>query len=188
VTPPAERISAGSGAAALYHATLLDRDRHPRHFGPLAEATHTATLDNPLCGDLVTMRLVVAPAAAAAGAAASSSAVGASSAAARARIIAAAFEGRGCAVSRASASLWAELLHQRAATSGADVASIAALIDRFARFVAEPPEAPLPEELGELVVLAGVRAVKSRRLCATLASRALAAALAAPAAAPSSPR
>jgi nitrogen fixation protein NifU and related proteins len=187
VTPPAERISAGSGAAALYHATLLDRDRHPRHFGPLAEATHTATLDNPLCGDLVTMRLVVAPAAAAAGAAAAAAA-GAASAAARARIIAAAFEGRGCAVSRASASLWAELLHQRAATSGADVASIAALIDRFARFVAEPPEAPLPEELGELVALAGVRAVKSRRLCATLASRALAAALAAPAAAPSSPR
>lgn len=169
---------AGSGAAALYHSTILDRDRHPRHLGALAEATHQATLDNPLCGDVVTMHLVVAPAAGAASPAAATAA----------RIVAAAFEGRGCAVSRASASLWAELLHRRAATSGAGVADIAALIDRFARFVAEPPEAPLPEELGELVVLAGVRAVKSRRICATLASRAIAAALASPLAAPSPPR
>ena len=165
MTSPPERGGIASGAAALYHATILDRDRHPRHHGALAEATHQATLDNPLCGDLVTMRLVIAPE---------------GLAGAPGRILDAAFEGRGCAVSRASASLWAELLHQRASTSGGDVASLAALIDRFTRFVAEPPEAPLPEELGELIALAGVRAVKSRRLCATLASRALAAALAAP--------
>jgi nitrogen fixation protein NifU and related proteins len=156
---PPGASSPPTGAAALYHATILDRDRHPRHHGPLADATHEATLDNPLCGDVVTLRLIVEPGEP------------------TPRILAATFEGRGCAVSRASASLWAELLHARAPVAPSE---IAALIDRFARFVAEPPDAPLPDELGELVVLGGVRAVKSRRLCATLASRALAAALAAP--------
>lgn len=145
-----------SASATLYHATILDRDRSPRHCGPLAAATHQATLDNPLCGDVVTFRLIVAPGE-------------------PHRVLDASFEARGCAVSRASASLWAELLHARAP---ADPAEVRALIERFSRFVAEPVEAPLPDELGELVVLAGVRAVKSRRGCATLASRALAEALA----------
>jgi nitrogen fixation protein NifU and related proteins len=151
-------------AAGLYHATILDRDRHPRCYGPLPGATHVATLDNPLCGDVVTMRLVVETAG--------------GGAADEARVVTAAFEGRGCAVSRAAASLWTELLPGRA------LAEVAALIDRFAAFVVAPLDAPLAAELGELVVLAGVRAVKSRRGCATLASRALAAALAAPAARP----
>lgn len=152
---------AADPARALYHSTILERDRHPRCCGPLAEATHQATLDNPLCGDVVTMRLVV---------------VGSLD---ERRILTSAFEGRGCAVSRASASLWAELVHQRSP------AEVAALIDRFLAFVTEPVDAPLPPELGELVVLAGVRAVRSRRVCATLAARALAAALAA--APPASP-
>jgi nitrogen fixation NifU-like protein len=155
-------------AAGLYHATILDRDRHPRCYGPLPGATHVATLDNPLCGDVVTMHLVVEAAG--------------GGAAGEGRVVAAAFEGRGCAVSRAAASLWAELL------PGRSLAEVAALIDRFAAFVVAPPDAPLDPplaaELGELVVLAGVRAVKSRRGCATLPSRALAAALAAPAARP----
>jgi nitrogen fixation protein NifU and related proteins len=138
-----------AGGSALYHATILDHDRHPRHYGPLPGATHQATLDNPLCGDVVTMRLVLEAEA----------------------VRAIAFEARGCALSRASASLWTERIQQ---CSHLDVAT---LIDRFARFVLEAPDAPLPEELGELAVLAGVRAVKARRGCATLPSRALAAAL-----------
>lgn len=167
-------------APSLYHATILDRDRHPRCHGPLPGATHQATLDNPLCGDIVTMRLVLAapdarePDAAPAITPDGGPAVGG----AAGYIVAAAFEGRGCAVSRAAASLWAERIQRCTA------AEIAALIDRFLRFVIEPAEAPLPEELGELAVLAGVRAAKSRRGCATLAARALAAALAAPASAP----
>jgi nitrogen fixation protein NifU and related proteins len=84
----------------------------------------------------------------------------------------AAFEGRGCALSRASASLWAERIQHRS------VAEVAEWITRFAGFVIEPVEAPIPQELGELAVLVGVRAVKSRRGCVTLPSRALAAALA----------
>lgn len=153
-------------SAALYHATILDRDRHPRHCGPLAAATHQATLDNPLCGDVVTFRLVIEDG--------EDGEAGGPGRAAR-HIIAAGFEGRGCSLSRASASLWAELLCARAPARPDEVR---ALIERFARFVAEPVDAALPEELGELVALAGVRAVKSRRGCATLASRALAEALA----------
>ncbi|MEZ4362772.1 MAG: SUF system NifU family Fe-S cluster assembly protein [Kofleriaceae bacterium] len=136
-------------SAALYHATILDHDRHPRCAGPLPGATHEATLDNPLCGDVVTMRLVVEGD----------------------RVTAAAFEGRGCALSRASASLWSELAH------GCTPAELRARLETFARFVAEPVDAPVPAELGELAALAGVRAVKARRGCATLPSRALAAAL-----------
>jgi nitrogen fixation protein NifU and related proteins len=157
--PPAGRPDP---ARALYHATILERDRNPRCCGPLPGATHQATLDNPLCGDVITMRLVVADALSAAGLAA----------AGEPRIRTAAFEGRGCAVSRASASLWAELIQERSP------AEVAALVERFLAFVAEPADAPLPPELGELVVLAGVRAVRSRRICATLAARAVAAALA----------
>jgi nitrogen fixation NifU-like protein len=168
---------AADPARALYHATILERDRTPRCCGPLPEATHQGTLDNPLCGDVVTMRLVVADSPsspARLGALASApGTLDSPGALDGRRVLAAAFEGRGCAVSRASASLWAELVHHRSP------AEVAALIERFTAFVAEPADAPLPPELGELVVLAGVRAVRSRRVCATLAARALAAALAA---------
>jgi nitrogen fixation NifU-like protein len=80
-------------AATLYHPTILERDRQPRCAGPLPEATHQATVDNPLCGDVLTMRLQLE---------------GATAEAPGGRVVAAAFEGRGCAVSRAAASLWAE--------------------------------------------------------------------------------
>lgn len=139
-------------AITLYHPTLLDRDRAPRCAGPLPAATHQATVDNPLCGDVLTMRLQLGP----------------PPDSPEARIIlAAAFEGRGCAVSRAAASLWTQRL------PGCTVAEATALLARYAHFCAEPPEAPMDEDLGDLTALAGVRAVKTRRLCATLASRAL---------------
>ena len=44
---------------ALYHALIVEHDRSPRNEGPLDGATHVATLDNPLCGDVVTMRAIV---------------------------------------------------------------------------------------------------------------------------------
>jgi nitrogen fixation protein NifU and related proteins len=136
--------------SSLYHAVIVELDRHPRHYGPLPGVTHQSCLDNPLCGDVVTMQLVIEGA----------------------RVRAAGFEGRGCALSRASASLWAELVQRRSTTE------IGTLLARFATFVTEAPEAVIPEELGELAVLSGVRVVKARRGCATLPSRALAAALA----------
>lgn len=138
--------------ATLYHPLILQHDRHPCGERPLPEATHQGALDNPLCGDQVTMRLRVLDG----------------------RIAEAAFEARGCAVSRAAASLWTQRL------PGCTVAEATALLARYARFCAEPPEAPMDADLGELTALAGVRAVKTRRLCATLASRALEQALGKP--------
>lgn len=139
-------------AKSLYHPIILEHDRNPRGERPLPAATHQAALDNPLCGDQVTMRLRVDGD----------------------RIVEAAFEARGCAVSRAAASLWTERL------TGCSLAEATDLLERYARFCAEPPEAPMDEALGELIALAGVRAARSRRLCATLPSRALEQALGKP--------
>ena len=135
----------GAGGDELYQAAIVAHDRAPRREGALPGATHEATLDNPLCGDVVTMRLVVDGGA----------------------VREAAFEGRGCAVSRAAASMLAD----RAA--GASLEDLRALAARLEQLVAAPPDAPVPEDLGELAALAGVRRYRSRRTCATLAARAL---------------
>lgn len=134
---------------SLYHPLILEHDRSPRNLGPLPGATHSAALDNPLCGDQVAMHLIV-----------------------RDDIITAVtFEGRGCAVSRAAASLWTERL------TGVPLAEATALLERFATFCAQPPEAPIDDTLGDLAALAGVRAAKTRRTCATLAASAVTQAL-----------
>jgi len=133
----------------LYQATIVEHDRHPHHHGPLPGATHTATIDNPLCGDVITVRLIVVAD----------------------RIDAIAFEGRGCALSRAAASMMTDRV------IGTPIAGVPALVAEFDRFVAEPIDAPVPAELGELAAFRGLRAVRSRRTCASLPFRALVAAL-----------
>ena len=143
----------------LYQARIGDHDRAPRHHGPLAGATHAATIDNPLCGDEITVRLIVDGD----------------------RVQAIAFEGHGCALSRAAASMMSE----RAA--GATIAELTALAARFTQFVQEsidapidPPAATTGVALGDLAAFRGVRRARSRRTCATLPFRALLAALATP--------
>lgn len=138
----------------LYQATIVDHDRAPRHWGRLVDATHRATLDNPLCGDVVTIELALADGA----------------------IRELRFEGRGCALSRAAASIMATQV--RALTP----AAAAALAAAFEQFVRDPPDAAVPDALGELGAFAGVRRFRSRRGCATLPFRALLQALAIPAA------
>ena len=133
----------------IYQATIVAHDRAPKHEGPLPGATHAATIDNPLCGDIVTMRLVVEGDV----------------------VRAAAFEARGCALARAGASILATL----AATMTPE--QLRALATRFDQFIRESPDAPIPPDLGELAAFAGVRKVRSRRQCATLAFHALLAAL-----------
>lgn len=133
----------------LYQALIVDHDRAPRHHGPLAGATHAATVDNPLCGDVVTLHLILDGD----------------------TIRAAAFEGHGCALSRAAASL----LTTRAPLTTADARALAAT---FQAFVDAPPDTPPDPTLGDLAAFAGVRRFRSRRACATLPFRALLAALA----------
>jgi len=129
----------------LYRRLVLEHAKHPRHRGSLPAATHAATVDNPLCGDVVTLRLVVE----------------------RDRIAAVAHDGHGCALSTAAASLLAERL------VGLDVPAARSLAATFTAFVAAPAAAAVPLELGELAAFAGVRAFRARRDCATLPLRAL---------------
>src|SRR5947208_17055254 len=72
----------------LYQEVILDHHRRPRNFGPLPEANHRAEGNNPLCGDRVTVYVDVAGD----------------------RIRDVSFEGAGCAISTASASLMTETL------------------------------------------------------------------------------
>jgi nitrogen fixation NifU-like protein len=136
-------------ADELYQATIVDHDRAPRNAGPLADATHHATIDNPLCGDVVTVH---------------------------ARIVDGnlrdlRFEARGCALSRAAASIMTTMVRAR---STDDTRRLAA---EFEHFVQAAPDAVIPDDLGELRAFAGVRRFRSRRVCATLGFRALLAAI-----------
>jgi nitrogen fixation protein NifU and related proteins len=133
----------------LYQAIIVEHSREPRRRGPLPGATHEATIDNPLCGDQVTLRLVVdGP-----------------------LIRDAAFEGQGCALSLAAASLLASRL------AGESIDGARELVDRFASFVRDPPGAPEPAGLGDLSAFAGVREFRSRQACALLPAQAFARAL-----------
>ena len=124
----------------LYREVILDHNKSPRMFGRLDPADSSADGHNPLCGDRLTLYLTV-----------------------RDNVIAdAAFQGSGCAISKASASLMTD------AIKGKTVDEARALFDRFHQMITSPPGSPLPE-LGKLAVLAGVRDFPTRVKCAGLA-------------------
>ncbi len=131
----------------LYQEVILDHCRRPRNFGPCASANRTARGNNPLCGDRMTVHLSVAD-----GVVADVS-----------------FEGNGCAISIASASLMTEAIKGRTADE------VRALFDRFHHLVTvDDADAGT---LDKLAVFAGVREFPVRVKCATLAWHTLAAAL-----------
>jgi nitrogen fixation NifU-like protein len=124
----------------LYQEVILDHNRRPRNFHPIVDASHTAEGLNPLCGDRLTLYLKIDGD----------------------RIVDVSFEGAGCAISKASASLMTDAL------KGRTVADARALFERFHRMVTTPPDEPV-EELGKLSALAGVREFPVRVKCASLA-------------------
>lgn len=130
----------------LYRELILDHARHPRHFGQLVQATHRARGINPLCGDRLTLYLDIDDDV----------------------IRDVAFEGTGCAISVASASLLTEEvigLDSRSAT-------------RRSREITESIAGDRDDvELDKLGALLGVREFPSRVKCATLAWHALRAAI-----------
>lgn len=142
-------MSQSSDLDELYQATIVEHDRAPRNWGSLAHATHRATVDNPLCGDVVSVAVNV-----------EGDSV---------RDIAC--DGRGCALSRASASILSTMVRDRS------LAEVRRLAVAFEQMVQSAPEAAidaaLDEELGELRAFAGVRRFRSRRVCALLPFRAL---------------
>lgn len=132
----------------LYQEVIVDHGRRPRNFGPLPEASHQAEGFNPLCGDRLTLRLKVVDG----------------------TIAEARFEGVGCAISTASASLMTEAL------KGLTPADAEALFTGFHAMLTGEGQLP-PGGLGKLEVLAGVREFPSRVKCATLGWHTLQAAL-----------
>jgi len=137
----------------LYRDVILDHNRRPRNFGPLGSATASVEGFNPLCGDRLTVRLDMAGE----------------------QIADIRFEGDGCAISTASASLMTE------AVKGRTRAEALALFDRVHRLLTD--DAASAEDLGKLAALSGVREYPARVKCASLCWHTLVSALQAPAAA-----
>lgn len=134
----------------LYQEVIFDHNRRPRNFGKLEGANRFAVGHNPLCGDRLNLYLKVEDD----------------------TIVDLRFEGMGCAISTASASLMTERL------KGMKVGEAEALFGRFHTLVTDPKaSASDGAELGKLTVLLGVRDYPARVKCATLAWHTLHAAL-----------
>jgi nitrogen fixation NifU-like protein len=127
----------------LYQEVILDHSRHPRHFGALEGATHKAEGYNPLCGDRVTVYLRLGD---------------------DGRVADIAFEGKGCAISQASASMMAELLRGRTA------AQAERLMQGFLHLVkGEAAEELSADDREALEAMGGLSEFPMRIKCATLA-------------------
>jgi len=132
----------------LYQQVILDHNRSPRNFHEIPDANRTADGDNPLCGDQITLWVKVAGD----------------------LIEDVGFQGKGCAISQASASLMTTVV------KGKTVAEAERLFERFHAMVAGSGEADRGE-LGKLLAFAGVREFPSRVKCANLPWHTLHAAL-----------
>jgi nitrogen fixation NifU-like protein len=134
-------------ASDLYRDLVIAHNRAPRRFAPIAGATHTGRGANPMCGDDLGVRLHVADG----------------------RIVDLGFDGEGCAVCIAAASMLGEAL------AGAEVSRPEVLRAAFARLLEGGEADPA---LGDLRALAGLRDHPARQRCAWLAFDAVASALA----------
>jgi nitrogen fixation NifU-like protein len=132
----------------LYREVILDHNKSPRNFGQLSPADAAADGHNPLCGDRLRLTLRLA---------------GDSVADLR-------FEGKGCAISTASASMMTE------AVKGKTRAEIAHLFGDVHRLLTEHGYEPA-EDIGKLAALSGVREFPARVKCASLCWHTLNAAL-----------
>jgi len=135
--------------ADLYRDVIVDHNRSPRNFGRLDLPSHEAEGNNPLCGDRLYVFLDVKDDV----------------------ISEIRFEGAGCAISTASASLMSE------AVKGRTRAEVAGLFDSVHRMLTRPSAAADPA-LGKLAALGGVREFPARVKCASLCWHTLKAALA----------
>ncbi len=134
----------------LYRDLILDHARSPRHFGKLDDASNRAEGINPLCGDKLKVYLKIKD---------------------DGVISDASFEGSGCAISVASASLLTETV------IGLTTDSALSYVDAVLAALAGQQKDPADVQLGKLAALQGVREFPSRVKCATLAWRALNAAI-----------
>ena len=125
----------------LYQQTILEHNRHPRNFKKLAGATHVAEGYNPLCGDHLWVYAIISDGI----------------------IQEAAFEGSGCAISKASVSMMTTAL------KGKTVAEAKVLFDEFHRLVIGDLKPDTgPNHLDKLAVFSGIWQYPSRVKCASL--------------------
>lgn len=137
--------AAGKGAEPplhqLYQEVILDHYRRPRNKGAIDEPTHTITMNNPLCGDVIELLLRVK----------------------NGRIEDVSFQGKGCSISQASASMMTERIR------GRSVEEARRLKERFSRMLQGATGEADASELGDLRSLSGVARFPVRVKCALLA-------------------
>jgi nitrogen fixation NifU-like protein len=132
----------------LYREVILDHNRSPRNFGRLEPADAAAVGHNPLCGDSLSLTLRLDGD----------------------RLSDVRFNGQGCAISVASASMMSE------AVTGKTLAEVEALYREVHALLTEPAHVPAVP-LGKLMALGGVREFPARVKCASLCWHTLHAAL-----------
>jgi nitrogen fixation NifU-like protein len=133
----------------LYQEQILDHNKNPRNFHKLEGANHRAEGYNPLCGDQLTLYLNTQGD----------------------QIKDISFEGSGCAISKASASMMTAFM------KGKSREQAEALFDQFHKMVTSPMGTPPDPGLGKLAVFAGVSEFPARVKCASLAWHTLKSAL-----------
>jgi nitrogen fixation NifU-like protein len=133
----------------LYQEVILEHNKRPRNFRAIEPADRKQEGFNPLCGDRLTLYLKLDGD----------------------KVADVAFQGNGCAISTSSASLMTE------AVKGKSKAEAARLFDAFHRLVTREGPAPTKDEVGKLLVFAGVGEFPARVKCASLCWHTLKAAL-----------
>lgn len=134
----------------LYQEIILDHNKRPRNYRQVEESTHEAEGNNPVCGDEISVSLKVDDG----------------------RVTDIGFQGEGCAISKASASLM---------TSDVKGKSVTEVMERFEQvkgmLTGTEENLDILEEMGNIACLSGVRQFPARIKCATLAWHALSAAI-----------
>jgi nitrogen fixation NifU-like protein len=131
-----------SDLSDLYQEVILDHNRRPRNWGPMADATRVAHGHNPLCGDRLTLYVKIDGD----------------------TLAAISFEGSGCAISKASASLMTD------AVKGQKIDDALGLFDRVHEMLTTPSTQPVDDtRVGKMAVMSGVREFPARVKCASLA-------------------
>ena len=144
-TPTKERKTNMPALNDLYQEILLEHNSKPRNFRPVPDPSHTAEGFNPLCGDQITVYLKINDGA----------------------INDIAFQGMGCAISRASASMMTQSI------KGKTLPEADQIFNAFHQMLTDPQSEPDYDTLGDLETLAGVNEYPTRIKCAVLPWHAL---------------
>lgn len=126
--------------SSLYQEVILDHYRRPRNKGALEGASHSVTMNNPLCGDVIELELKLEGE----------------------RIADARFSGKGCSISQASASMMTQVLKGRTTEGARELAA------KFTRMMHGDEKVTKDRDLGDLRALAGVSRFPVRIKCALL--------------------